>query len=124
MTEGLFCDIYVRPAGLLEREKMKPIFSTEQARYQKFASFCIYALKEFRVLRNAGVSRVATRDKGYAPLTAPPFEKGGRKLSRLGSAVDICVAVILGSAVCVRALSSLAQRLCLLGFCPWFNFFR
>ena len=29
------------PAGLLEREKMKPIFSTEQARYQKFASFFI-----------------------------------------------------------------------------------
>ena len=41
MTEGLFCDIYGHPAGLLEREKMKPIFSTEQARYQKFASFFI-----------------------------------------------------------------------------------
>ena len=45
---------------------MKPIFSTEQARYQKFASFFIDALKEFRVLRNAGVSRVATRDQGSA----------------------------------------------------------
>ena len=28
-------------------------------------------------------------DKGSAPLTAPPFEKGGRKLSRLGVAVDV-----------------------------------
>lgn len=32
--------------------------------------------------RNAvkGISRSADRDKGCAPLTAPPFEKGGRKL--------------------------------------------
>ena len=32
--------------------------------------------------RNAekGISHVVTGDKGYAPLTAPPFEKGGRKL--------------------------------------------
>ncbi len=27
-----------------------------------------------------GISRSAERDKGSAPLTAPPFEKGGRKL--------------------------------------------
>ena len=27
------------------------------------------------------ISLVATSDKGSAPLTAPPFEKGGRKLS-------------------------------------------
>jgi hypothetical protein len=27
------------------------------------------------------VSPSADGDKGYAPLTAPPFEKGGRKLS-------------------------------------------
>ena len=44
MTEGLFCDIYVCPTSLQGDEKMKPIFSTEQARYQKFASFFIYAL--------------------------------------------------------------------------------
>ena len=58
MTEGLFYDIYVRSAGLQGDEKMKPIFSTEQARYQKFASFCIDV---------TGVSHVATRDKGSAP---------------------------------------------------------
>ena len=64
MTEGLFCDIYgqfgvfaavrnfVFPAGLLEREKMKPIFSTEQARYQKFASFFLTS-RVFRALRRA-----------------------------------------------------------------------
>ena len=66
MTEGLFCDIYVRPTCLQEREKMKPIFSTEQARYQKFASFFIDALKEFRVLRNAGISLSAESDQGSA----------------------------------------------------------
>ena len=61
--EEMFCNIYERfgvfaavrnvvfPAGLLEREKMKPIFSTEQARYQKFASFFIDALGVFRSLR-------------------------------------------------------------------------
>ena len=40
-TFGVFAAVrnVVFPAGLLEREKMKPIFSTEQARYQKFASF-------------------------------------------------------------------------------------
>ena len=71
--EEIFCNIYgwfsvfaavrnvVFPAGLLEREKMKPIFSTEQARYQKFGSFFIYALggfafcgtRVFRALRRA-----------------------------------------------------------------------
>ena len=56
----------VFPAGLSEREKMKPIFSTEQARYQKFASFFIDALKEFRVLRNAGISLSAESDQGSA----------------------------------------------------------
>ncbi|MBQ8382956.1 MAG: hypothetical protein IJX47_07125 [Clostridia bacterium] len=30
--------------------------------------------------RRKSISRSAERDKGYAPLTAPPFEKGGRKL--------------------------------------------
>ena len=63
MTEGLFYDIYGCPTSLQEREKMKPIFSTEQARYQKFASFFIYALKGFarcdaRVFRRL---RTATR---------------------------------------------------------------
>ena len=42
----------VCPTGLQGDEKMKPIFSTEQARYQKFASFFIDV---------TGVSRVATR---------------------------------------------------------------
>ena len=27
-----------------------------------------------------GISRSAEREEGYAPSTAPPFEKGGRKL--------------------------------------------
>ena len=53
----------VFPAGLLEREKMKPIFSTEQARYQKFASFFIDV---------TGVSRVATRK--LSATKAPPLE--------------------------------------------------
>ena len=30
--------------------------------------------------RRYEISRSAERDKGYAPLMAPPFEKGGRKL--------------------------------------------
>ena len=47
MTEGLFCEIYVCPTSLQGDEKMKPIFSTEQARYQKFASFFIVALGGF-----------------------------------------------------------------------------
>ena len=38
---------------------MKPIFSTEQARYQKFASFFIDV---------TGISRSAERDQGYAAL--------------------------------------------------------
>ena len=41
MDEEIFFDIYVRPTSLQGDEKMKPIFSTEQARYQKFASFFI-----------------------------------------------------------------------------------
>ena len=36
-------------------------------------------------------------------MTPPPFEKGGRKLSRLGSAVGVRSDVILGSAVGVRS---------------------
>jgi len=28
-----------------------------------------------------GISLSAESDKGYSPLTSPPFEKGGRKLS-------------------------------------------
>ena len=74
---------------------MKPIFSTEQARYQKFASFFIDVTGisrsaergYFAVLRESMRDAQTFGDKGYAPLTAPPFEKGGRKLSRLGSAV-------------------------------------
>ncbi len=34
-----------------------------------------------RKRRKKGISRSAERDKGYAPLTAPPPQKGGRKLS-------------------------------------------
>ncbi|MDD6259533.1 MAG: hypothetical protein PUA74_00400 [Clostridiales bacterium] len=30
--------------------------------------------------RHEGISPPAGGDKGYAPSTAPPFEKGGRKL--------------------------------------------
>jgi hypothetical protein len=38
------------------------------------------------------ISRSAERDKGSAPLTAPPFEKGGRKLSTSysGNVVESC----------------------------------
>ena len=49
-----------------------------------------------------GISPVATGDKslashaartpfvGYSPLTSPPFEKGGRKLTLLGAVRDLC----------------------------------
>ena len=57
MTEGLFCEIYVCPTSLQGDEKMKPIFSTEQARYQKFASFFIDV---------TGVSLSAESDQGSA----------------------------------------------------------
>ena len=52
-----FYDIYVRPTSLQGDEKMKPIFSTEQARYQKFASFFIDV---------TGVSLSAESDQGSA----------------------------------------------------------
>ena len=77
MTEGLFCDIYVCPTSLQGDEKMKPIFSTEQARYQKFASFFIYALRVFRRLRTAGVSRVCVKvcaTRKLSATKAPPLE--------------------------------------------------
>jgi hypothetical protein len=35
-------------------------------------------------LHEKGISPLASGDKGSAPLTAPPFEKGGRKLLRIG----------------------------------------
>ena len=68
--EEIFCNIYgwfsvfaavwnvVCPTSLQEREKMKPIFSTEQARYQKFASFFIDV---------TGISRSAER--GVCPAS-------------------------------------------------------
>ena len=90
---------------------MKPIFSTEQARYQKFASFFFDVTGVSRVCvkvcatrkLSAGISLSAESDKGCEPLTSPPFEKGGRKLSRLGSAVGVRSDVTLGSAVGVRS---------------------
>ena len=121
MTEGLFYNIYARPTRTQEREKMKPIFSTEQARYQKFASFFIVALKEFRVLRNAGISLSAESDKGYAPLTAPPFEKGGRKLSRLGSAVDFVQPSPLAQLLMFIRCRPWLSCLCSLSRCPWLS---
>ena len=58
MDEEIFFDIYVRPTSLQGDEKMKPIFSTEHARYQKFASFFIDV---------TGISLSAESDKGSAP---------------------------------------------------------
>ena len=77
---GVFAAVrnIVFPAGLLEREKMKPIFSTEQARYQKFASFFIYALRVFRALRRANFRRrlsgvfIGTREKPNQKLGVAP----------------------------------------------------
>ena len=74
MTEGLFCEIYVCPTSLQGDEKMKPIFSTEQARYQKFASFFIdvtgvspFCVKVCATRKlSAGISRSAERDQGSA----------------------------------------------------------
>ena len=66
--------------------KKKPIFSTLptlSASLPKIRFFFLFRLKGFRRLRTAGVSLSAESDKGYAPLTAPPFEKGGRKLDTL-----------------------------------------
>ena len=116
---GVFAAVrnVVFPAGLLEREKMKPIFSTEQARYQKFASFFIDALGCFAVLRES-MRDAQTFGGCFARYDArprlrlwkpPPFKKGGRKLSRLGVAVNVCIAVALGSAVDLVQPSSLAQ---------------
>ena len=107
-SEGLFCEIYVCPASLQGDEKMKPIFSTEQARYQKFASFFIDV---------TGISRSAERGyfalcgerQGLCPLTPPPFEKGGRKLSRLGSAVNVYLLSALAQLLVFTLLSPLAQ---------------
>ena len=45
--------------------------------------FCIYRRKRKSYQKENAVvelSRSAERDKSYALLTAPPFEKGGRKL--------------------------------------------
>ena len=71
MTEGLFYDIYGCPTSLQGDEKMKPIFSTEQARYQKFASFFIDVTGVSRVCvkvcatrkLSAGISLSAERDR-------------------------------------------------------------
>ena len=49
----------------------------------RFAQFTSPAL-----FKRLGVSLSADSDKGSAPLTAPPFEKGGRKLLS-GSCVNI-----------------------------------
>ena len=73
-----FYDIYVHPTSLQGDEKMKPIFSTEQARYQKFASFFIYALRVFRALRRANFRRrlsgvfIGTREKPNQKLGVAP----------------------------------------------------
>jgi len=75
LTEGLFYDIYVCPTSLQGGEKMKPIFSTEQARYQKFASFFIDATGISRVCvkvcatrkLSAGIPTSAEVGKGSAP---------------------------------------------------------
>ena len=87
---------------------MKPIFSTEQARYQKFASFFIDV---------TGISRSAERGCfalcGERPRLRlwkpPPFEKGGRKLSRLGSAFDVYSLPSLAQLLVFARLSPLAQ---------------
>ena len=40
--------------------------------------------------RNAKrISRSAEREEGYAPSTAPPFEKGGRKLFKILPSIAI-----------------------------------
>ena len=36
-----------------------------------------------------GVSATAVADKGYSPLTSPPFEKGGRKLLNVGCSAKL-----------------------------------
>ena len=53
-----------------------------QSRYSTFSLQEKGAKKKF-AKRNAEekISRSAEREEGYAPSTAPPFEKGGRKLS-------------------------------------------
>jgi len=47
-----------------------PFFLTEQPQKEPKTAY-----QEFRA---------CGRDEGYAPSTAPPFEKGGRKLSSCG----------------------------------------
>ena len=55
---------------------MKPIFSTEQARYQKFASFFIVALGCFARLRESMRDAQTFGDQGSAFGNRQPFEKG------------------------------------------------
>jgi len=87
---------------------MKPIFSTEQARYQKFASFFIDVTGISRSAERGCFARCDARPR-LCLWKPPPFEKGGRKLSRLGSVVGVCSAVILGSARLLRMLFPLTK---------------
>ena len=76
--------------GAREKPSQKLGVAPKGHNSQFFASF--FFLRE-------GYFALCGERQGLCPLTPPPFEKGGRKLSRLGSAVD------------VYSLSSLAQLL-------------
>ena len=61
-----------------------------QARRKLLPQVCIRKKKS----AERGVSPLARGEEGYAPSTAPPFEKGGRKLSLIMKGAkffDICL---------------------------------
>ena len=98
-ADGLF-------VGAREKPSQKLGVAPKGHNSQFFASFFFFA---------KGISPSA--DGGYFALCGerprlrlwkpPPFEKGGRKLSRLGSVVCVCLEVTLGLAVCVRSAVTL-----------------
>ena len=70
----------------MEFMQINSLFATKIC--QSLFSFGIVGAKEKSYQKRKTprlISRVATRDKGFAPLTAPPFEKGGQKLSHTGA---------------------------------------
>ena len=86
-------------------------FTNNQGRFTPRLSFNAFSLKQkakekaLQKERPQGVFRsYAESDKGYAPLTAPPFEKGGRKLSLMGECVSAKAGEIFPEWVCAFPL--------------------
>jgi len=81
----LFCELFSLPLADI-KEKSEEARRTPKSVCQPTTRFFFSdheAKRKSLAKRNANerISPVATGDEGYAPSTAPPFEKGGRKLS-------------------------------------------